>query len=78
MFLSSSVCLILKPASRRKQEQKPTSNEVHHRLIIFVQQLLVFSPQRGLEVRLFFVLCSASSSFSNITAKHAFNIENFD
>jgi len=54
MFLSSSVCLILKPASRRKQEQKPTSNEVHHRLIIFVQQLLVFSPQRGLEVRLFF------------------------
>jgi hypothetical protein len=55
IFPSSLVCLISMLASRKNQEQKPTSNEVHHLLIIFVQQLLVFSPQHDLEVRPFFV-----------------------
>jgi hypothetical protein len=51
---SPTVYLISILASRRKQEQKPTSSEVHHLLIIFVQQLLVFSPEHDLEVRPFF------------------------
>lgn len=55
IFPSSLVSLISMLASRKNPEQKPTSNEVHHLLIIFVQQLLVFSPQHDLEVRPFFV-----------------------